>query len=38
MDDKLWHRITKVKKGNRYSLVSFFKLTTKNDKKQTTLL
>ena len=37
MNNDLWHRVMPVKKGTRYSLVSFFKVVSKNDKKQSTL-
>jgi hypothetical protein len=38
MDDTIWHRITKVTRGKRFSLVSFFKLTSKYDKQTKTLI
>lgn len=38
MNDTLWHRIRKVTSGTRFSLVAFFKLIDKYDKKEKTLL
>ena len=38
MNDRLWHRIRKVTSGERYSLVTFFKLTSEYDKKEKSIL